>query len=417
MYFSQTLKNQLHKILIQDEVEAISVVNPQNYEKNIKHFQNVLEENRVKYAIHSVLKVNHSNALLKTARKCGLRADVSSLGELEQALKAGFTGENITANGPKNTKFLRKCLEEDVTIVVDSIEEIEKLIQMSEWREKKIKILLRLSEFEAENDSRFGIPKIQWEQSVQILQNTHIFDVCGIHFHVASLDLENRKRIFWEAVSAYKMLVKWWFHPYIFNIGGSFWAYYQSDISLNDIVCTKTKNKKTMYPQNTLAWADFLEKFLNDISYRGSSIKQFLQENRLELWLEPWRSLTANHTGFIATSVIGRRFEGIILNTNSFGVGMREEELPINPVLLDFVGENPPQTHTHSSFIFGNLCLESDYIYARAIPFHREVVADDIIIFPDMASYHMDFHETESIFHPKKVRYFQDENDHLLLDT
>lgn len=132
MQITENLKKQLHKILIEDEVEAISVVNPQNYENNIKTFQKVLDESRIKYAIHSVLKVNHSNALLKTALKNGLRADVSSVGELEQALKAGFTGEHITANGPKSTKFLRRCLEEDVMIVVDSIEEIEKLIKMSE---------------------------------------------------------------------------------------------------------------------------------------------------------------------------------------------------------------------------------------------------------------------------------------------
>lgn len=96
---------------------------------------------------------------------------------------------------------------------------------------------------------------------------------------------------------------------------------------------------------------------------------------------------------------------------------MREEELPINPVLIDFIGQDPPKDYTHLYYIFGNLCTESDVIYARSIPFHREVHADDIIIFPNMGSYHMDFYETETIAHPKKVRYFQDEHDHLLLDN
>ena len=96
--YSQNLNSQLHKILIEDEIEAISVVNPKIYEQNIKNFEKILSENRVKFAIHSVLKVNHSNALLKTAFKNNLRADVSSLGELEQSLKISFTGEKITAN-------------------------------------------------------------------------------------------------------------------------------------------------------------------------------------------------------------------------------------------------------------------------------------------------------------------------------
>lgn len=90
--------SQLQKILLQDEIETISVVNPTIYEQNIKNFQKILEQNHLKYAIHSVLKVNHSNALLKTALQNGLRADISSLGELNQVLAMGFVGENITAN-------------------------------------------------------------------------------------------------------------------------------------------------------------------------------------------------------------------------------------------------------------------------------------------------------------------------------
>lgn len=416
MQISETLKQQLHKILIEDEIEAISVVNPQIYEENIRKFQSVLDASRVKYAIHSVLKVNHSNALLKTALKNGLRADVSSLGELEQALRAGFTGEMITANGPKNTKFLRKCLEEDVTIVVDSIEEIEKLAQMSEWRDKKVKILVRLSEFDAEKDSRFGIPKMHWQQTANILEKDTKFTVLGIHFHVGSLDLDSRKKIFWESIEFYKMLLRKGIQSKIINIGGSFGAYYQSDIHLNQALCTKARSKKNLYPQKSIAWADFLERFLTDISYRGANIAEFLRENTIELWLEPGRALTAHSAGFIATTVIGRRHEGIILNTNSFGLWMREEDLPMNPFLLDFAWENPPLHQQYSYYLFGNLCLESDMIYARSVPFHREVHADDILIFPDMAAYHMDFHETESILHPKKTRYFQNEHDYLFLD-
>jgi orn/DAP/arg decarboxylase 2 len=63
----------------------------------------------------------------------------------------------------------------------------------------------------------------------------------------------------------------------------------------------------------------------------------------------------------------------------------------------------------------GNLCLESDIIYSRSISFSREVKEDDIIIFPNMAAYHMDFYETESISHPKKIPYTI-VNDDLVLD-
>lgn len=53
-------------------------------------------------------------------------------------------------------------------------------------------------------------------------------------------------------------------------------------------------------------------------------------------------------------------------------------------------------------------------IYSRNIGFARKVQDNDIIIFPNMAAYRMDFYETESIAHPKKVKFFEDENGDLV---
>lgn len=173
MKITENQKNQIKKILLENEIEAISVVNPQIYVENIKNFEKILSENRLKYAIHSVLKVNHSTALLKTAFQNNLRADVSSLGELEQALKVGFTGERITANGPKNKKFLQKSVEIGATICVDSIEEIENLKKFS----KKIPVLIRLAGFDAEPRSRFGIRKNHWENIAKMLSESENLDI------------------------------------------------------------------------------------------------------------------------------------------------------------------------------------------------------------------------------------------------
>lgn len=91
---------------------------------------------------------------------------------------------------------------------------------------------------------------------------------------------------------------------------------------------------------------------------------------------------------------------------------MREEELPTNPILVDDADSQKKFPY----WILGNLCLESDIVYSRAIPFAREIVENDILIFPNMAAYHMDFYETESILHPKKSKFFIDENDNLHRD-
>lgn len=413
----ENLQKNLKKILIDDGIEAISVVNPANYIKNIQSFERALSENHLKYAIHSVLKVNHSNVLLKTAFQNNLRADVSSLGELEQALKVGFTGERITANGPKNKKFLQKSVEIGATICVDSIEELEKIAKISIENHEKIKVLIRLSGFEVELNSRFGIRKSLWNNAIEIIQKSENLKVLGIHFQIGSLDLENRKKIFWESVDFFKKLLQIRQNPTIFNIGGSFGAYYQNDLTLHCKACARFSLGEKLYPQSQIAGPDFLKKFLTDTSHRGSSIANFLAENNFELWLEPGRAILSGNVGFVATTALGTREDCIIVNTNSFGVGMREEELPTNPVLLeDFRGEKIPQNHDFSYWILGNLCLESDIIYSRDIPFSRKIVEDDIIVFLDMAAYHMDFYETEAISHPKKLRFYEDENGNLFED-
>lgn len=234
MKISENLKKNLQKILIEDEIEAISVVNPKNFEKNIKNFEKILEENRLKYAIHSVLKVNHSDALLKTGLKNNLRADVSSLKELEQALKNGFTSENITANGPKNKKFLQKCFDENILIVVDSVEELEKIAKFSQENQKKTKILVRLGAFKNASDTRFGIAKWLWKQAIDIIQNhKNSLEVLGFHFHIDIPDVPTRIAIFWEAIEFYKMLLKIGITTKIINFGGSYGTFYQNDISHN----------------------------------------------------------------------------------------------------------------------------------------------------------------------------------------
>lgn len=63
-----------------------------------------------------------------------------------------------------------------------------------------MKILVRLAEFFEGNDSRFGIPKILWEDTINILKHANNFEILGTHFHIGSLDLINRKKIFWEVI-------------------------------------------------------------------------------------------------------------------------------------------------------------------------------------------------------------------------
>mgnify|MGYP001018153148 FL=1 len=411
MNISENLKKNLRKILIEDEIEAISVVNPEQFEKNIENFEKILEENRLKYAIHSVLKVNHSNALLRVAKSKNLRADVSSIGELNQAIAMGFSGENITSNGPKNRKFLNKSIEIGATIAVDSVEELEKITKIASEKNQKISIILRLGAFKNASDTRFGIAKWLWNLAINIIEkNRENLDVLGYHFHIDIPDVNTRIEVFWESIEFYKKLLAIGFAPKIIDIGGSYGTFYQND-SIQNFGNSGIAHHK-IYQNHEYSGEKFLEQFLIKTIRGKPTIKDFFRENDITLWLEPGRSLFGNNVGFVATTVLGTREDSLIVNTHSFALGMREEELPTNPILVDDAdGEK-----NNFYYFLGNLCLESDMIYSRNIGFARTVHENDIIIFPNMAAYHMDFYETESIAHPKKVKFFEDKNGDLARD-
>ena len=411
MNISENLKKNLRKILIEDEIEAISVVNPEQFEKNIENFEKILEENHLKYAIHSVLKVNHSNTLLRVAKSKNLRADVSSIGELHQALAMGFSGENISSNGPKNQKFLIKSIEIGATIIVDSVEELEKITKIAREKNQKISIIPRLSAFKDAPHARFGIAKWLWNLAINIIEkNRENLDVLGYHFHIDTLDVNARIDIFWESIEFYKKLLAIGFAPKIIDIGGSYGTFYQND-SIQNFGNSGVEHQK-MYQNPEYSGEKSLEQILTKTSPGKPAIKDFFRENNITLWIEPGRSLLGNNVGFVATTVLGTREDSLIVNTHSFALGMREEELPTNPILVDDAdGEK-----NNFYYFLGNLCLRSDIIYSRNIGFARKVQENDIIIFPNMAAYHMDFYETESIAHPKKVKFFEDENGDLIRD-
>ncbi|MDD2745660.1 MAG: alanine racemase [Candidatus Gracilibacteria bacterium] len=392
--------------ILSGEIESIGVVIPENLEQNIRDFQGVLSKYRFASKIHAVMKVNTSPAILQRGKVCGCRVDVSSLGELKKALLMGYSGSEISANGPKNTGFLELCIEHDVTIILDSLSELETLISLA-FSNQKIKILIRLSGFMSAEATRFGVLKEHWKTSIDMLANHRdVLEVLGYSFHIDKRDVGIRKSVFWEAFEYFKLLKQSGFSPKIINIGGGYGVKYHDDTHIKNDACQRSHLGSRLYRQDGgPVGAEFLEKFLGDVGQFGVAIGTFLEENSIELWIEPGRSLMQN-SGYGATRIIAIRHDGrdtsLVLDTNSFSLGMREEELPTDPFLL---GDGPGGHHEY--FLLGNLCLESDIFFCRKVHLGRKAQVGDILIFPDIGAYHIDFYETSSISHPKKSRYFQ----------
>lgn len=312
------IKDELEAVFRDETIEAIGVIDTEQYQKNVESFQKILENHRLKSAVHAVLKVNNSKHLLRESLKFGLRADVSSMGELDRAVEVGFSPEKITANGPKKRIFLEKLCEIGATISVDSLEELEFLGKWSEENHQKISILIRLGTFQNAVDTRFGIAKFLWAQAVEILKNHRNFLEClGFHFHIDIPDVHTRMLIFWESIEFYQKLLSAGIRPKIIDIGGGFGTLYKNDIIPGRTRFTHSHHK--MYTSGEYTAGEFLQFFLSTKTKKHpTNIATFLRENGIELWIEPGRSMLSRDAGFVATTVLGTREDSAILNTNSF---------------------------------------------------------------------------------------------------
>lgn len=140
MELSSSIEDQIQTLLNEEGKECISIVDPETLKNNIASFRNVLSTYRFKSQIHYVMKVNESWILIQTTREAWCRVDVSSYGELIRALELGYTGDTITANWPKNKKFIRKCIEVWCIIAIDNLSELRFINSL----DKPSKLLIRL---------------------------------------------------------------------------------------------------------------------------------------------------------------------------------------------------------------------------------------------------------------------------------
>lgn len=136
--------------------------------------------------------------VLKTIASEGLGFDVASGGEIHTALKAGADPEKIYFHGNNKSKSeLKMALEAGIgQIVVDNLQELENLDEVTQQTGKDARILLRINPgIEAHThdyiktgttDSKFGVPQGEIEAAVKDAKSRKKIDLVGFHAHIGS---------------------------------------------------------------------------------------------------------------------------------------------------------------------------------------------------------------------------------------
>jgi diaminopimelate decarboxylase len=128
-----------------------------------------------------------SVAVLRLFAEEGLGADVSTVGELEFALRAGIPGDRLVIHGNnKEDELLRRTAELGALIVLDSLEELDRaraqggarfLVRVTPGIEADTHEAVKT----AHHGSKFGLPP---EDAVELLRRAPECE--GLHVHVGS---------------------------------------------------------------------------------------------------------------------------------------------------------------------------------------------------------------------------------------
>jgi diaminopimelate decarboxylase len=181
-------------------------------------------------------------ALLRTLAAEGMGADVSTLGELEFALRAGVPGERLVFHGNnKSDEELRAAARAGALVVLDALEEIGRAKDAGVER-----VLVRLTPgIEAEThhairtahaESKFGLVA---DDAIAAVEDAGAagLDVLGLHVHIGSQLVRTS-----ESLLAVERLVDVAEHcrdeldwtPQVFNLGGGLGVRHSLEDSLPD---------------------------------------------------------------------------------------------------------------------------------------------------------------------------------------
>lgn len=150
------------------------------------------------------LKANPNVNIAQIYCEMGAGVEVASLGELEIAIKAGFTNHNIIFSGPgKRPEEIQYAIKENVfCITVESLEELKVIASYSKMNGITVNIALRINpDEEAIRSSsmkmggaprQFGIDENQIPEVIEQLKGMEHIHLVGIHVYSGTqrLDVE-----------------------------------------------------------------------------------------------------------------------------------------------------------------------------------------------------------------------------------
>ena len=192
------------------------VVSEGHLRHNVRHWQTTFEEHwrDGPVRLYPSLKANPVVAIRRVLAEEDTGCDIFGAGELECAIRAGVTGEDLSVNGSiKDRAIVRKALKNGARIILDSPRELDLCNEEAADLGATAKVLLRLKPdirpLKLESDFapgmqvsyltqiiKYGIPtKEALEMAVRINDLEYV-DPVGVHVHMGR---HSKRPVLWEA--------------------------------------------------------------------------------------------------------------------------------------------------------------------------------------------------------------------------
>jgi diaminopimelate decarboxylase len=317
-----------------------------------------------------------ARAMIKLVEEEGLDLDVVSGGELAYARAVNFPAERIHfAGNNKSANELELAVKEDIGhVVVDNLPELDMLITIAGSR--KTNILLRLNpgvdphthKYNSTGiaDSKFGLPKADWEKAVAKALAAKNLNVDGLHFHVGSglFDYEPYLKSL-DEVLEYGAAIKqkYGLQTRLLSIGGGFGAQYVIGAVPPRI-------------------ADFAEAIVNRFTSRCHELK--LETPRL--MIEPGRKIVATAGVALYTVGVIKEIPGIRTYVSvDGGMGDNIRQPMYGAVQEAIIANKAIAANTKKVTISGKYCEAGDVLIKEIeLP---EIKAGDILAVAGSGAY------------------------------
>ena len=313
-------------------------------------------------------KSNQSSAVVKECLYSGIGIDVSSINELKHALQNGYTGKNILATGPKSKEFLWLATLHGLTISIDSLQELETLVELTDKLNKELKILIRINNAESnmvKKNSRFGLSDTDIVKALKIIQNQSKITLIGLALHFDTINIKEKVNGIEKCIKLTNKLLSYGFDMRVLDIGGGFKVNYiesqeeylqsisqikenilsgQEELSWNNHTYGLRSENNTL--KGTFNSYDFYDKevkenYLNGIlssQIDGRQVSEIINDFGLDLWIEPGRGLLDNvglnisKVNFVK-EIDNKTLVGLELNKNQMLMG--DHEIFVDPFVLN----------------------------------------------------------------------------------